>query len=29
MFSGYTTKRIIGKDRYETLRLVLKEIGQL
>lgn len=28
-FSGYTTKRLKGDNRYETIKLVLKEIGQL
>ena len=28
-FSGYTTKYIAGKDRYETLKEVLKFIGKL
>lgn len=28
-FSGYVTKKIVGKDRYETLKEVLKFIGKL
>ena len=28
-FSGYTTKHVAGKDRYETVKEVLKFIGKL